>query len=555
MANRASRVSFLESVYSSTGGKFNSTVIGFVSAKGGNLVSSYHLVNGEWDPTVKEPTVFFADVLKPMFLNPKRFIILIGGRGSGKTIAKGGHGLIGMHDLGRNLMCIREFQSSITDSVHAVLSSEAKRLEFDNTEVTERTIKFTHNNSMARFMGLSRNPESVKSAFGFLDWWIEEAQFLSERSLRTLTPTARKKPKKGLPGKMVEVESNEVNMKDVQMVFCANPASSEDPFSQRFIVPFQSELDSNGIYEDDMHLIIKMNWDSNPWYSDSGLEEERLFDLKNLPRSTYDWVWEGGFSDNIENGLINPEWFDACIDSHVKVGMKPFGVIKVTHDPSDLGSDPKATIVRKGNMITSASQRTDLDVNEGSDWALGLAINEGADQYEWDNGGLGLTLKRDVNSALENKKISVHQFNGASSVDHPDAIYESSGASNMIQQKKWKEVCKNLRAQCYLKLRDRIYRTYKAVIDGVMTDPDSMISFSSECEHLSTLRSELCRMPIKPRADGLFELYTKKEMREKFKVRSPNIADCIMMSERIHGTININMVSHRPKPRKIIGRR
>ena len=109
---------------------------------------------------------------------------------------------------------------------------------------------------------------------------------------------------------------------------------------------------------------------------------------------------------------------------------------------------------------------------------------------------------------------------------------------NITKQKTWQQVCKNLRAQCYLKLRDRVYRTYKAVSEGVMTNPDELISFSSSCESLSTLRAELCRMPIKPRSDGLFELYTKKEMREKFKVRSPNCADGVMMSERIHAIIN-----------------
>ena len=527
----------MEDVISFASGKFTETVVGFVSAETKELTSTYHLVDKKWTPTIKEATVFFAEILKPMFLNPKRFIILIGGRGSGKTVAKGGHGLINMHDLGRNLMCIREFQSSIADSVHAVLSAEVNRLEFDNSDITERTVKFTHNNSMARFQGLSRNPESVKSVFGFLDWWVEEAQFLSEKSLRVLTPTARKKPKKGLPGKLKEIDSDEVNMDDVQMVFCANPASSEDPFSQRFITPFQTELDQNGIYEDDMHLIIKMNWSDNPWFDDSGLEDERLFDLKNLPRSTYDWVWEGGFNDDIENGLIKPEWFDACIDAHKKLGMKEHGVKKVVHDPSDLGNDPKATLIRSGNIITNVIQRTDLDVNEGSDWALGLAINENADQYEWDVGGLGLTLKRDVNSSLENKKVTAHQFNGASSVDYPDAVYESSGASNIVKQATWGNVCKNLRAQCYLKLRDRVYRTYLAVEANVMTDPDNLISISSECESLKTLRAELCRMPIKPNSAGLFELYSKKEMREKFKVRSPNCADVLMMSERNHGSI------------------
>jgi len=547
LASRINRLKVIESQAAFGCSDYESTVIGFVCPESKLLISTYHLVSGKWSPTVKEPTVFFPKIVKPMFLNPKRFMGLIGGRGSGKTLVEGDHGLINMHDLGRNMMCIREFQSSVADSVHAVLNSEIKRLELDNSDVTERTVKFTHNNSMARFMGLSRNPESVKSAFGFLDWWVEEAQFLSEKSLRVLTPTARKKPKKGLPGKQKEIETNEINMDDVRMVFCANPASSEDPFSQRFIVPFKSELDSTGIYEDDLHLIIKMNWSDNPWFDESGLEEERLFDLKNLPRGTYDWVWEGGFNDEIENGLIKPEWFDACIDAHIKLDMKEFGVSKVTHDPSDLGNDPKATLVRKGNIITNVMQRTDLDVNEGSDWALGVAINENADQYEWDVGGMGVTLKRDVNSALENKRITVHQFNGASKVDHPKAIYESSGASNIVQQKTWEQVCRNLRAQCYLKLRDRVYRTYKAVTNNTMTNPDELISFASSCENLTTLRAELCRMPIKPRSDGLFELYTKKEMREKFKVRSPNCADTLMMSERIHDimetTNDINFAS------------
>lgn len=534
MPTKITRIEMLESKMKSNNGEFQKTVIGFVCPERKELTSSYHLVNGEWTPTVKNPTVYFSEIIKPMFLRPKRFMVLVGGRGSGKSVQEGDHGLINMHDLGRNLMCIREFQSSISDSVHALLKDEVTRLELDNSDITERSLKFTHNDSMARFMGLSRNPESVKSAFGFLDWWIEEAQFLSEKSLRTLTPTARKKPQKGLPGKLKDIEQNEVDINDVRMVFCANPASREDPFSQRFLVPFETELDRDGIYEDDIHLVIKMNYDSNPWFDDSGLEEERKFDEKNLPRSTYEWVWEGGYNDEIENGLIKQEWFEACIDAHEKLKLKPFGVTKVVHDPSDLGNDPKAVCVRKGNIIINVTQRTDLDVNDGSDWALGVAINENADQYEWDVGGMGVTLKRDVNSALQGKRVTAHQFNGASSVDNPDSLYEPSGSLNIRDDKTWKEICKNLRAQCYLKLRDRVFRTFKAVEYGEICDPDLLISFSSECENLGLLKSELCKMPIKPNSSGLFELYTKKEMREKFKVRSPNCADVVMMSERNH---------------------
>ena len=511
---------------------FKSTVIGFVCPESKQLVRSYELIKGKWTPTTRHPNAFFALKLEPLFLKPKRFNVLIGGRGSGKSLGKGGHGAIQMHDLGKNLMCIREFQTSIQDSVHALLSEEMTRLELSNVAVSDQTIRILHNNAAARFMGLARNPESVKSAYGFLDWWIEEAQFLSETSLRTLTPTARQKPKKGLPGQLQEIDTDEIDISAVSMTFCANPASSEDPFSKRFILPFIQKLDANGIYEDDLHLIIRMNWSDNPWFDESGLEDERQFDYKHLPRTTYDWIWEGGFNDEIENALIKAEWFDACIDAHEKLKMKPYGVCKVTHDPSDLGGDEKAVCVRKGNIITAVYKRGDLDVNEGSDWALGIAIDENADVYEWDVGGLGVTLKRDVNTALRGKNIKAYQFNGAFAVDSPDAIYEPSGASNIQREVPNKEIAKNLRAQCYLKLRDRVYRTFLAVEKGVMCDPEDLISFSSACEALTGLRAELCRLPIKP--STRFELYTKAQMRDKFKLRSPNLADAVMMSERQH---------------------
>ncbi len=514
------------------------TVIGFVCPETKQQTSAYKLLGGRWSPTVEPVTAWFAKKLEPLFLRPKRFNILIGGRGSGKSLAEAGHGLILMHDKAQNLMCIREFQSSIADSVHSLLSEEAKRLELSHLDVTEKALRFAHNKTQTKFMGLSRNPESVKSAFGFSHWFIEESQFLSDKSLKTLTPTARNKPKKGLPGKLSEVEGEkEIDMTQVTMTFCGNPASSEDPFSQRFIVPFKSELDAHGVYEDDMHLIIKVNWSDNPWFDESGLEAERQFDFENLPRSTYDWIWEGGFNDEIENALIKAEWFDACIDAHEKLGFKPYGITKVTHDPSDIGNDPKAVSVRKGNVITGLYQRKDLDVNEGMDWALGIAFNENADQFEWDIGGMGVGLKGQVNEALSSTNIHAYQFNGGHGVDNPDAIYEPSGSLNIMSEKANKEIAKNMRGMCYLSLRDRVYRTFLAVEKGVMCDPSKLISFSSECEELTGLRSELCRLPIKPNASG-FEMYTKPEMRGKFKVRSPNLADCIMMSERIH-TITI----------------
>jgi phage terminase large subunit len=82
-------------------------------------------------------------------------------------------------------------------------------------------------------------------------------------------------------------------------------------------------------------------------------------------------------------------------------------------------------------------------------------------------------------------------------------------------------------------LRNRIYDTYLAVTKNVYKDPDKLISFSSSIPVIQKLRSELSRMPIKPNGNGLFELYTKKEMKTQFKFNSPNLADSVMMLMRV----------------------
>jgi len=339
-------------------GQLKSTPIGFVSVDG-NLTKTLINDGDSWAETKEQPKAYFADRLEPMFTRPKRFIVLIGGRGSGKSIGVGDYVTIDMHDNANSWLCLREFQNSIKDSVHGLLKEEYKRIDLDGFSSTDTAIR-SNSGAEASFAGISRNPASVKSAFGFGGFWVEEAQTISEESLKILTPTGRNKPVKGLPTKMQEVESEEVDLTQVTMVFCANPGSSEDPFSKRFINPFLEHIERDGIYEDDLHLIIKMNYTDNPWYELSGLDGEREWDYKNLDRALYNHIWLGQFNDSIENGLIKSEWFDACIDAHEKLGFKARGIKKVTHDPSDQGKDPKAISCRSGNVIEQVEERSDL---------------------------------------------------------------------------------------------------------------------------------------------------------------------------------------------------
>ena len=200
-----------------------------------------------------------------------------------------------------------------------------------------------------KFKGLARNPSSIKSAAGFQKFVVEEADNLSAESIKYLTPTARNKAKKGLPSRfLTETDDEELvdALSNVQIVFIANPKSSADPFSQRFIVPFLEHLERDGFYQDELHTVLMINYTDNPWFEDSGLESERKFDEENLPYASYKHIWLGGFNDHVDNALIPAEWFNAAIDAHLKLNFKAQGAIVAAHDPSDQGEDAKGFAIR-----------------------------------------------------------------------------------------------------------------------------------------------------------------------------------------------------------------
>lgn len=358
------------------------------------------------------------------------------------------------------------------------------------------------------YQGLARDPQAIKSIDNAELCWVEEAQSLSEESLEELTPSIRG-------------EGSEIWM-------TANLKSSNDPFSKRFFKPFEKELRKNGYYEDDLHTIVWINYDDNPWFPDH-LEKERRRDKETMSCAAYDHKWLGEPSDTVADAIILPEWFDACVDAHIKLGFEPLGEEVVCHDPSDTGPDNKAVCHRHGNVFLDVQEREFGDINQGGDWAISYATEKKPDRFIWDCDGMGVGLKRQFNEAFNGKKLDVEMFKGSNSPDRPDDIYEPAEIDSKRNRKKIKETFLNKRAQYSWELRDRVYRTYLAVTKNKYTDPDDLISFSSKIENIALLRSEMCRVPQKYNSRGLIQIMTKKEMRV-LKIESPNMFDVCMMS-------------------------
>jgi len=466
---------------------------------------------------------------------PKRYKVAYGGRGGAKSMTIAGMLAQKSQVEGALVGCLREYQNSIEESVFALLKSEIKRLKIPGFKNYNNKIERKDGGGF-RFRGLARSIEAIKSMFGFKYFWLEEGQFISESSLQILTPTLR--------------EENS------ELWISANPMSKADPFSQRFIVPYQRELDKYGFYEDDLHYIVKVNYNDNPWFP-AELEAERQNDYKALPRALYDHIWEGAYNDSVENALISALWFDACVDAHIKLGFSPLGIRMSAHDPSDEGVDEKGYAFRHGSVVLQVEEMVTGDINEGCDWATSLAIQNQSDGFVWDCDGVGIGLNRQVSQAFGGKPVRLEQYKGSQKPEFPESIYEPINAervniSSVHSQKKNKEVFKNLRVQKYFELRNRIYRTYEAVVKGVYHDPETLISFSSGIKELSKLRSELCRLPVKFNANGMLDLYSKPIMKSKFKIDSPNLADSVKMLWKVPKMINIG-TAQRPTPIRIIG--
>ena len=135
--------------------------------------------------------VRFASLYKGLF-EKWRFKLFHGGRGGGKSWHFGEALLAMGREKTLRVLCVREIQRSIKDSVHKLLSDFIRKHNYVDYVITENSIKNKITGSEFFFRGLLRNEHSIKSIEGVDIVWIEEAQAVSHSSLEYLIPTIRK---------------------------------------------------------------------------------------------------------------------------------------------------------------------------------------------------------------------------------------------------------------------------------------------------------------------------------------------------------------------------
>ena len=136
--------------------------------------------------------VDFEVVNKKLFTTKKSFIMLEGGRGGAKSEDVARYLIMeALKKSNQVILCAREFQNSIKESVHSLLRRIIVEYNLQPLiRVCNNKIECV-NGSKFIFSGLARNIGSIKSIDNITHCWIEEGQYITKESIDILNPTLR----------------------------------------------------------------------------------------------------------------------------------------------------------------------------------------------------------------------------------------------------------------------------------------------------------------------------------------------------------------------------
>ena len=213
----------------------------------------------------------FPEKLNFLF-HPYRYKVARGGRGSAKSWSFARALLLMGTQRRLRVLCAREFQLSIRDSVHKLLKDQVALLNLHSHYKIFQSSLLGRNGTEFAFTGLSTlTIDAIKSFEGYDVCWVEEGQVISKRSWDILIPTIRK-------------EGSEIWIS-------YNPDLETDETHKRFtLTPPEGTMN------------VEMNWRDNPWFNNV-LEGERLHCLASQP-DDYDNIWEGKCRPAVEGAIF-----------------------------------------------------------------------------------------------------------------------------------------------------------------------------------------------------------------------------------------------------------
>lgn len=296
------------------------------------------------------------------FEQPSRYKVAHGGRGSGKSWGFAQKIVLRMCERTTRVVCARELQNSIQESVHQLIADTIKRLGLHQYfTITDKYIKCNLNDSEVIFKGLkgvSGDASAIKSLEGADICWIEEAQTITRASLDTLKPTIRK------PGS------------EIWITF--NPKNENDPVYQDYVLNPPEDA-----------IVAQVNYWDNPHFESTPLYGEMLH-LKKTDYKRYLHVWEGQcLIEDVDNNLIKSDDIVFAAQKKSELADQSRAPLIIGVDPARFGKDASAIIRRQGRKAFGLVRFYNQDTMTLAGRCAVIIKAEKPDAMFIDVGGLG----------------------------------------------------------------------------------------------------------------------------------------------------------------------
>jgi phage terminase large subunit len=258
---------------------------------------------------LSETEAKFPAKLRFLF-EPSRYKVARGGRGSGKSWGVARALLIRGARQTSRVLCTREVQKSIQQSVYQLLKDQIEALNLGAFYEVLATEIRGKNGSQFFFGGLSdQTAETLKSFEGVDIVWVEEAQAVSKRSWDILIPTIRK------------------DGSEIWITY--NPELDSDETHKRFTLTPPPGC-----------VNVELNYSDNPYFP-AVLEAERKHAKATMKAEEYAHIWEGKCKPAVEGAI----YFDQMSQATGRIGNCPHDPLLKTHAVWDLGFNDSMSII------------------------------------------------------------------------------------------------------------------------------------------------------------------------------------------------------------------
>jgi phage terminase large subunit len=400
-----------------------------------------------------------------------------------------------------DILCIREVQNSIEDSVYKVIKEWIDVLGLtDRFTILKNVI--VNNETGARFIfrGMQGTTKSsaIKSLKGVKYIWYEEAQTATKDSIDMLLPTIR--------------------INDAKFFFTMN-IDTDDDVVLKLIVPLAR------------CYTVHINYYENPHCPQ--ILHDRAEECKMLNPDDYKHIWLGeAKSDKSRRTVLSRELMLACVDSHLHIGNDS----GFTYAGLDLAAgegsqnDKNALTITKGPVVLSSDDWRSGDMRLVADRTHYECQTANVVRLYYDAVGVGGFAGSELKA--KNPKYAVESFMGQQSPYGVDTAFIREKGSRVSN----KDVFANLKSQMWWNVRLRAENTFRLLNGMKVSRPEYYLSLSSQIPNVEGLITELSQATWDRDASGRIVIdktpgdYMVMVAGKRVRMRSPNRPDSLIAS-------------------------